>query len=87
MRLSILALGQISHQRINDVRLRREQVQRIDIAVRRPSIENLLDVRNILIENGVLLEDIVNQAARVGVENEHFPVAAGNLTDGCEKDW
>lgn len=92
----VLSLVEIGHDTVHDMRLWREEVYRIDIAVRRSSIGNLFDVwsksgeavgtkeafegacggrtRDVLVQNGVLLEHIVDQASTIGIHDEYFPL-------------
>lgn len=97
MRAAVLALLEVSHDAVHDVRLRREQVDGVDIAIRRPPVGDLLDVwlsqaqrrlpgrwrrgrvqrtRDVLVQDGVLVEDVVDEAARVWVDDEHLPLLA-----------
>lgn len=44
MRPLVLSLLEIRHETIHDVRLWGQEVERIDIMIRRPSFEDLLDI-------------------------------------------
>jgi hypothetical protein len=87
------------------MRLRREEINGVDIAIRGSSVGDLLDIYivsgryprryfssriirtgDVLVQNGVLIEHIVEQSPRVGVHHQHFPVPAGDVVEGAQKD-
>jgi len=68
------------------VGLRREDIDDIDIALTGPAVLNLFNVCDVLVQYRIFLDHIVNQAPRCSVEDQHFPVALGNLSDGVQND-
>lgn len=87
MRSFVLALLQIGHDALDDVWLRAEEIDGFDIAVRRSPVGDDFDVGDALVENRVVVEDIVQHFLAIGVENQHFPVTARDLSDRVEQDW
>ncbi|KAH9810477.1 hypothetical protein Tdes44962_MAKER06010 [Teratosphaeria destructans] len=41
---------------------------------------------DVLVQDGVLVEDVVDEALAIGVQHQHLPVAARDVSDGLEED-
>lgn len=83
---AILLLLQVRHDTVHDMWLRCEEIYRFDIAIGGPSVGDDLDIGDALVQDGILIEDIVEQFLAVGVQYQHFPVAPCDLSDRVQQD-
>lgn len=81
MGLPILSLLQIRHHTIHHMWLRREEVNGLHIAVRRSSVGDDFNVGDAFIQDGILIQDIVEQFLAIRIQYQHFPIAPGDLSD------
>jgi hypothetical protein len=71
---SVTPCLELSHDAVDDVRLRGEDVDGVHVALRLAAILYLLDVCDVGIEDVVFLDDIVYELLRVFVEDEDLPL-------------
>ena len=71
---TVSAHVELSHDAVDNVRLRGEDVDGVHVALGLAAVLEALDVGDVGVEDVILLDDIVDQLLRVLVDNEYLPL-------------
>ena len=73
---------EIGHDTVDDVGLRRDQVDGVDIGILGPTLFDHFDVGDALVQNVVGMEDIVEQLLAALVQDQDLPLDAPCVSKG-----